>query len=291
MKEYFIQEGVSLRNYSTMKIDAVAHTILLPYSLDGLRQVFNDYKQQRIIIVGGGSNMIFIQDYYSDEFAFVSTKMLESIELRKGSIYAQCGVTLSVLAWFALEKSIKDFSFLEDIPGTIGGAIIMNAGTYEDCIGNLVQEVTWYDIESDLVRTFQNANLFFKRDSVFAHMNGIVLGACLKALPGDYEKILKELLETKKKRYLKQPRNYPNAGSVFKRPYKNCEPLYVWKLFDDVGLRGYSVGGAMVSEKHPGFIVNTGRCTGSDILKLLDECKIRVYKKYQIELELEWKLI
>lgn len=291
MKEYFVQERTSLRNYSTMRIDALAQTLLLPYSLDGLREVFRDYNQQKIILVGGGSNIIFTQNYYNDDFAFVSTKMMESIELQEGRIYAQCGVTLNKLAWFALEKSIKGFSFLEDIPGTIGGAIIMNAGTYEDCIGDLIEDVTWYDVEDDVVRIFKNDNSFFKRDSVFAHMNGVVLSSNLKGSIGDCERILNELLETKKKRYLKQPRNFPNAGSVFKRPFINDKPLYVWKLLDEVGLRGYSIGDAMVSDKHPGFIVNTGRCTGSDILKLLDECKKRVFDKYQLELELEWKLI
>lgn len=292
-RNYLIFKDYALKEFNTLRIEAVAQTFCIPYSIRGMENVIKDLGEgKEIVIIGSGSNILFSKPYYDNKYLFISTQMLNKKELRDDTIYAESGVEMGKLAWFALENSIDGFSFMEDIPGTVGGAIIMNAGTYEGIIGDLCKSVIWYDYNEKRIITLEVVDgMFTMRNSIFGHNNGIVLGCILEAKKGVYEDILEAILITKKKRYLKQPRNHPNAGSVFKTPKMDGKKFYVWQLFDELGLRGYSIGDAMVSDKHPGFIVNTGNCTSEDILKLLDFCKIKVYENYGIKLELEWKLI
>ena len=132
-----------------------------------------------------------------------------------------------------------------------------------------------------------------KRDSYFLHNNCFVISCRLKGkgVSGSYQDILEGMIQIKRNRYSKQPRNFPSAGSVFKRPYYNGEPRYIWKLFDEAGLRGFRIGDAQVSEKHPGFIVNLGNATGEDMLALLNHCKGVVMDRFGIAIEEEWKII
>ena len=292
-KDYIVFKNLNLREYNTLRIEAIAENFCIPYSINGMEQILNDLAEDRkVVIIGSGSNILLSKSFYDDKYLFISTQMLNKKELQKDTIYAECGVEMGKLAWFALENSIAGFGFMEDIPGTVGGAIIMNAGTYEGIIGDLCKSVVWYDFNERKITTLEvNDTMFSMRNSIFGHNNGIVLACNLEAKKGIYEDILEAMLITKKKRYLKQPRNYPNAGSVFKTPKMDGKKFYVWQLFDELKLRGYSIGGAMISEKHPGFIVNKGGSTSKDILELLDFCKKIVYENYGIELELEWKLI
>jgi UDP-N-acetylmuramate dehydrogenase len=292
-RDYLIFNDFDLKEFNTLRIEAVAQTFCIPYSINGMENIINDLSDgKEIVIIGSGSNILFSKPYYDSNYLFISTQMLNKKELRDGIIYAESGVEMGKLAWFALENSIAGFGFMEDIPGSVGGAIIMNAGTYEGIIGDLCKSVIWYDYTEKRISTVDVVGgMFTMRNSIFGHNNGIVLACNLQAKKGIYEDILEAILITKRKRYLKQPRNYPNAGSVFKTPKMDGKKFYVWQLFDELGLRGYSIGGAMVSEKHPGFIVNKGQCSSEDILKLLDFCKTKVYDNYGIKLELEWKLI
>ena len=219
---------------------------------------------------------------------------MNDIYFKDNTIYAETGVTLSELSWFALEKGVQGFEFLEDVPGSVGGATIMNAGTYQDMIGDILSTVTYYSTKLNKVLTDEVQESFFgKRYSIWGDRGDIILSASFEIQEriADYESILNKLLENKKTRYMKQPRDYPNAGSVFKRPYKNGKGYYVWKLFEGCNLRGYQIGSAMISDKHPGFIVNLDDATPEDILSLLDVAQTRVKTKYGINLELEWKII
>lgn len=248
---------------------------------------------ERPIILGKGSNTIFQHEIV--ETPVIITDLMRSIEFRNNSIICDCGVSLSSLSWFALEHSITGFEFLEDIPGAVGGGLYMNAGTYEDTIGKLVDSVLIYDSERKETRTIQRDELSMgwgKRESCFQHNPWFIIQCCFKATERkEYDQILSVMLETKEKRYLKQPREYPSAGSVFKRPYVNGEPKYVWKLLDEAGLRGYRIGGAQVSEKHPGFIINADNASGQDVVDLMNHCKETVMNVFGIEIEEEWKII
>src|SRR5690606_16827714 len=169
-------------------------------------------------------------------------------------------------------------------------------GTYEDNIGQLVKGITYYNIDKEeIIYDSVNPNDFGKRKSKWTDSNNIILSVDLhvskEQIVENYVEILEELLLIKKRRYLKQPRNYPNAGSVFKRPSLKGEDVYIWKLFDELDLRGYQKNGAKISEKHPGFIVNVDNAKPEDILYLINIAKEKVKVKYGINLELEWKVI
>jgi UDP-N-acetylmuramate dehydrogenase len=292
MNEACLINKFDLTRYNTMRLKVVAESVIIPYSTIGLVEAVKENKNKKIVILGNASNIIFLKEYYDESYVFILTNMINKMHYENGIFYAESGVLLEDLAWFALEKSISRYEFLEDIPGTLGGGVFMNAGTYEQCIGNLINNITWYNPNLDkIITTENNGNLFAKRESIFSHNGGIILSCEFKYFSGNYEEILNNMLEIKKKRYLKQPRNYPSSGSVFKRPRKNGQDLYIWKLFDELGLRGYSIGGALISDKHPGFIVNNGNCKGTDILKLIELCKSMVKEKYDIDLELELRLI
>lgn len=273
-----------------MRLKAFADYLLLPYNDMGVKSIFKDYND--VIVIGNGSNIIFSESEYSSPF--LCTKLLDELEFDGNSIIAGSGVRLSDLAWFALEKHISGFEFLEDIPGSVGGALSMNAGTYNDNIQNIVRSVIVYDRDSDSIIELDSSMLlphWGKRDSYFLHHNCIIISCKFNAsLSDDYLSILDKMLEIKKNRYKKQPRDYPSAGSVFKRPYLNGEPFYIWKIIDECGLRGYSIGGAQISTKHPGFIINTGNATGKDVLDLIEYIKSIVLSKYGILLEEEWRI-
>lgn len=292
-EKYLTINDFSLKQYNSMGLQAYADTVYVPVETSGISQLFNEHQLTDFITLGKGSNIILSQERYT--IPFILTNFLNNLEYNGEYIVTDCGVSLSQLAWFALEKSIPGFEFLEDIPGSVGGGLYMNAGTYEDSIGNLVQSVMIYDYTERQIKELTKGDIssfWGKRDSYFQHHSCFIIKAVFEAnSTGDRVGILDKMLETKKKRYIKQPREYPSAGSVFKRPYVNGEPRYIWKLFDEAGLRGYRIGDAQVSEKHPGFIVNIGNATGKDIVDLMNHCKKAVFDKYGIQIEEEWKII
>lgn len=292
-KEYVTINRFSLKQFNTMGIEACAETAYFPFTIQGCQQVLRDLHEDKPIILGKGSNTIF--RHTNIERPVIITDLMRNAEFKNDLIICECGVSLSELSWFALEHSVTGFEFLEDIPGAVGGGLYMNAGTYENSIGELAESVLVYDMSGNEIRTIQRDEMSLgwgKRDSCFQHSPWFILQCCFRATEQkEYDQILTEMLETKRKRYLKQPRNYPNAGSVFKRPYVNGEPRYIWKLLDEAGLRGYRIGGAQVSEKHPGFIVNTGNATGQDVVNLMNHCKKTVMNIFGIEIEEEWKIV
>ncbi|CAM4282017.1 UDP-N-acetylmuramate dehydrogenase [Erysipelothrix inopinata] len=293
MKEYFVMNNASLKRYNTLRLDVMAETIVLPHTLQGFADALKEYKDRKIVIIGNGSNIVFSQDSYGDDTVFIVTVLLNNIEIKNNEIVVESGARLNRLSWFACEQSLGEMEFLEDIPGTIGGALIMNAGQWQYSIGQYVKWIDVYNYETEQIeRVVPDEGFFGYRYSRLNEMPVYVLGAGLKTLPGDYNEALEKMLYYRHERYVKQPRNYANAGSVFKRPKdKEGNSLYVWKLFDTVNLRGYKVGDAMVSEKHPGFIVNTGNASVHDMHAVINECKKRVSEEFDVELELEWKVI
>lgn len=296
MGNYLIVENASLTQYNTLRIKSKAQLLVFPLNNEAIKDIVNDYKNRKIIFLGNGSNILFSKSYYNDEYVFVSFKHMDDIYFNNNLIHAQAGVTLSKLSWFALELGVQGYEFLEDIPGSIGGAVVMNAGTYQNMIGQLISTVTFYSKEKDEIRTDSvKEKDFGRRYSTWAARGDIILSATFdfeeKERLSYYEPILDELLENKKRRYMKQPRNYPNAGSVFKRPQKNGKDHYVWQLFEGCDLRGHRLGGATISDKHPGFIVNVHDADPEDILGLINLAQMKVREKYEIDLELEWDIV
>lgn len=293
MSNYFILNHASLKRYNTLRLDVTAHTVLMPYSIESFVAALRDYKDKKIIIIGNGSNILFSKNYYDESYCFIITNLINDVEYDGNEIICEAGTRLHRLAWFACEQSLGELAFVEDIPGTIGGALFMNAGQWQYTIGQYVNWIEVFDTEkNEIQRIVPDADFFAYRYSKLNDMPVYVLRCGIKAIPGNYNDSLAKMLEYRHERYVKQPRNYANAGSVFKRPKdKNGEWLFVWKLFDTVDLRGFRLGDALVSEKHPGFIVNAGNATVEEMAAVIQECKKRVKQEFDVDLELEWRVI
>ncbi len=291
MQNYLKLNDVPLKKYNTLQLESLAKCVYFPLNKNGLIEVLSETKTHRRILIGKGSNILLKRDVYPEDNAFIITTLMDEIHIENDEIYCDAGVSLSQLAWFAIEHSIDGYAFAEDIPGTVGGALIMNAGQYQYTIGQYVNWIDVYDTELDAIkRIIPNESFFSYRNAAFKPTEFVV--ACgLKNQGGDDLENLEKVLNYKRERYRKQPRNYPNAGSVFKRPVKDGETLFVWKLFEACGLRGKRVGGAELSFKHPGFIVNVNHATTKDVFDLIELCMTSVKEKYDVELELEWKVI
>ena len=287
-----ITQNAQLKKYNTLRLQAIAQTLYTPLNMQGVLEALQLAKGKRIVLLGNGSNVLFAKPFYDDSYAFIVTNRLDDLDISDGELVVESGVKLHDLAWFAIDHQIGGYEFCEDIPGTVGGALIMNAGQWEYTIGQYVNWVDVVDIDQQqVIRITPDDQFFSYRHSKFENLNVIIVRAGLTMPPGDYDDIFDRMLEFKRERYKKQPRNYPNAGSVFKRPYKNGESLFVWKLFDDVNIRGHRIGGAMISPKHPGFIINVDHASCDDCNQLIAEAQRRVKEQFDIDLELEWKVI
>lgn len=289
-----IIHNVSLKPYNSFRLESEASIMAFPHNETGLCELMDRYRGlKQIIVLGKGSNIILSKDYYSDEYLFVNFKLMDRFEMiNSQTIFVQGGASLSNLVWYAIENNIKGLEFLEDIPGTIGGAIITNAGTYRNTIGKFVKSIRYYDVEKgELINRDVRDSDFSKRRSFWSENSSIILSVVVEAEQGDYVESLKIVMQEKEKRFTKQPRNFPNAGSVFVRPEIDLEDRVVWELLDEVGLRGYSKNGGAFSAKHPGFIINTGGATYKDIMELVAVAKERVLNRFGVELQMEWKVI
>lgn len=291
--EATVLKDVSLKPYNSLRLEAKAALMVYPHTVDGLIQVMKEYQgRKEIIIIGKGSNTLFKQAYYGEDKLFLNLKMLDFMEIQSDELYVECGATLSDLVWFGIENSRVGFEFMEDIPGTVGGAILMNAGTYRSYIGDLITSVTYYDFKTQSVITRpKQATDFGRRQSFWSDKQTILLSCTLKAQRGDYLESLDEVQRIKKDRFSKQPRNFPSAGSVFVRPKVDLKDMVVWELLDKVGLRGLSHGNAAFSEKHPGFIINLGDAKYEDIHYLIRLAQERVKTEFDVDLTVEWKMV
>lgn len=283
-------EDVSLEKYNTLRLKSIAKLMIFPPNEKEIREICSKFDNKEIIPLGRGSNILLSREYYEDEYLFFNLKLMDDIFIENNRLFAQSGLSLQKLAWYAIENNIKGFEFLEDIPGTVGGAVIMNAGTHEGNIGQLIKKVIYFDIDENQILEKEVIEEDFNiRTSIWDNNRVIILGCYFELNYGDTITSLDKILEFKKKRYKKQPRNYSSAGSVFKKRDRN--EVSVWELIDKVGLRGYKKNGAMISDKHPNFIVNIGNATYDDLKYLIDLCEEKVFNEFNVKLELEWKII
>ena len=210
---------------------------------------------------------------------------MSCIEIEENVIVAQAGALLSAIANKALENGLTGFEFAAGIPGTLGGACVMNAGAYGGEMKDVLEEVTVLTEEGEvLIIPKENLELGY-RTSIIARKGYIVLEARIQLREGEKEAIKSLMEELKDKRVSKQPLEYPSAGSTFKRP----EGYFAGKLIQDAGLRGFSVGGAQVSEKHCGFVINRENATAADVAELMRQVSARVEEEFGVKLEPEVK--
>lgn len=240
----------------------------------------------RHMVLGNGSNVLFDDAGYRG--AVIFTKKMRGINADGECITADAGAPLGAAAVAARDAGLSGLEFSYGIPGSVGGAICMNAGAYGGEMADVVASVTLYDRENGEVVTVDNAGMHFGYRKSIVGDRFVVLSASMRLPRGDKNMISEKMNELMRRRTEKQPLNYPSAGSVFKR---SAPDVYVGKMIEESGLKGHTVGGAQVSLKHAGFIVNRGGATARDVNELIKYIQNKISEKYGIELECEIRRI
>lgn len=275
-----------MSRHTTFRVGGPADFFVTPKAKEEVRDVIRICKEAGIpyYIIGNGSNLLVSDAGYRGVIVQIYKEMNE-VKVEGDLVKAQAGALLSGIAAKALGAELSGFEFASGIPGTIGGACVMNAGAYGGEMKDVLESVTVLTGEGKIIELGRNELELGYRTSVIAKKGYIVLGAVLKLERGDGEKIKTYMDELKEKRVTKQPLEYPSAGSTFKRP----EGYFAGKLIEDAGLRGFQVGGAQVSEKHCGFVINRDHATAADIMELMRQVQIRVKENSGVDLEPEVK--
>ncbi|MEE3419514.1 MAG: UDP-N-acetylmuramate dehydrogenase [Lachnospiraceae bacterium] len=273
-----------MSRHTTFRIGGPCDYFVTPSSLEDTRTLITFLKEEDMsfFVMGNGSNLLVADEGYRGIIVSFGRK-LSSIAVKDEEIRAEAGAFLSSIAREALQHSLTGFEFASGIPGSLGGACVMNAGAYGGDMSQVLTAVTAIDREGGIHRIAAGDLRLGYRHSIFMENDWIVAAADLKLAHGDEDAIRGRMDELREKRQEKQPLEYPSAGSTFKRP----EGYFAGKLIMDAGLRGYTVGGASVSEKHCGFIINRGGATSGDVRQLIRDVQKRVYEDAGVELQPE----
>lgn len=279
----FIDEPMS--RHTTFKVGGKADLFIIPNgekeAADIVRLLLT--KKEAFYVIGNGSNLLVSDEGYRGTIICLS-KGMDDIIVSDKEIKAGAGAKLSKVASTACEKGLAGMEFASGIPGSVGGAITMNAGAYGGEIKDIVKEVTLFDKEKMEIVTLSKDEMDFAyRYSIVKSNRYIVLSAIFTLEYGNKDVIRNAMNDLNSKRREKQPLEYPSAGSTFKRP----EGYFAGKLIEDSGLKGYKVGGAQVSDKHSGFVVNVGNATAGDVITLIRDVRTVVKEKYNVMLEPE----
>lgn len=283
-----VQQDEMMSRHTTFRIGGPADFFVVPEDMDTLKRVAEFCREEQIpfYILGNGSNLLVGDRGYRGVIIQIY-KNLNEIQAEGTRVRAQAGAMLSVIAKRALAHSLTGFEFASGIPGTLGGAVVMNAGAYGGEMKDILKEAVVLTPEGEILTIPGEEMRFGYRTSIVAEKNYIVLEAVLQLRTGEQEAIRQQMEELKEKRTTKQPLELPSAGSTFKRP----AGYFAGKLIMDAGLRGFTVGGAQISEKHCGFVVNKGGATAADVRELMRRVNERVQQQFGVSLEPEVKML
>ena len=284
-----ILENEPFSKHGSMRVGGPIRAIASPGDVFSLSKVCSFLKRNAIapFILGNGTNVV-IPDEGLDLFMIKTEKLTKMWMQSDGSLYAEAGNSLARVSQFAQSNGRAGLEFASGIPGTLGGGILMNAGAYGGEIKDVVRSVRVMDPDGTNLRTVSNEEMQFSyRHSMAEDEGNLILSAEMELTPDDPEKIAERVAELQFKRNSKQPVNYPSAGSTFKRPVGG----YAAALIEQSGLKGYTVGGAQVSEKHSGFVINIGGASCEDVLAVMRHVRETVYSDSGIQLEPEVRLI
>ena len=279
----------SMDKYTSFKAGGKAKALIIVEDKEQLKRLlkFVNEKKWEYILIGNGSNLLFSDEGYEGVVIKLG-EGFKKIRISDNTITAGASCLLSQVSYFAMENGLTGFEFASGIPGTLGGGLFMNAGAYGGELKDVVITVNAISPDGKSEYVFSNDDMEFGyRDSMLQRNKMIVISAVLKLTEGDKLQIKKNISELTEKRNSKQPVTYPSAGSTFKRPIGG----YAAQLIDEAGLKGLTVGGAMVSPKHAGFIVNNGNATATDIIQLIRLVQNYVYDNSGIMLEPEIRII
>lgn len=284
-----VEANVSLSKYTTYKVGGTALALVYPKSVKKLVSLIKllTGSKTKYKVIGNGSNLLF-SDKNFDGVIIRLTELTDIEFLSYDKIRVEAGYSLPKLSLLVAKKGLAGLEFASGIPGTVGGAIFMNAGAYKSDMGYIVQSVRVLTPDCKII-TFENREMDFHYRSSFLqkHPEYICLDAVIKLKKGDKELLDEVIKERRARRIESQPLEYPSAGSVFRNPEGN----FAGKLIEDLGLKGYRIGGAMVSEKHANFIINYDHATSADIKNLIDYVHDRVMDEYNIDLKIEQEFV
>jgi len=285
-----VQLNAPMSKYTSFKAGGNAAALVTAESLEELQQILADVAEEgaEAMLLGNGSNTLFKDSGYGGVVIKLGNSFALAENQGGGRVRAGASILMSVLAKYLLAESLSGFEFASGIPGSLGGAVFMNAGAYGGELKDILVSAEAGSRDGKEVREFTAEELELSyRHSALEENGYIVTSAVLQLQPGDKEEIAAAMRELMEKRNSKQPVQYPSAGSTFKRP----PGYFAGKLVEDAGLKGVSVGGAQVSALHSGFIINRGGATATDILDLIRLVQNTVYDQFGVELEPEVRII
>lgn len=285
--ELEIRENEPLKNHSSFRIGGPADVMFLPKTTEELAGLYKLLLEGEVrhFVMGNGSNLLFADEGYRG--AVIKTSGLNEVSLvAENTLRAQCGALLSQTAVFARKHALTGMEFAHGIPGSVGGAVVMNAGAYGGEIKDVAVKTVYLDASGEVREAVGEEHDFGYRHSRF-QPGEIVLSCDFVLQPGDEDEIQNKMSELAAKRKASQPLELPSAGSTFKRPVGG----YAAALIDQAGLKGLTVGGAQVSPKHAGFVVNIGGASCADVLELMEKIKEAVFAASGIELEPEVRIV
>ena len=279
-----------MKEYTSFKAGGHAAALVTVQSVSQLQQVLSHVAEAGVpsMLLGNGSNTLFKDSGYNGVVIKLGDGFSDCEHMGGGLVCAGASVLMSILAKYLLRESLSGFEFASGIPGSLGGAVFMNAGAYGGEMKDILVSAEAVSRDGREVRQFTAEELELSyRHSALEESGYIVVNAKLQLQPGNPEEIQAKMRELMEKRNSKQPVQYPSAGSTFKRP----EGYFAGKLIEDAGLKGVAVGGAQVSVLHSGFVINTGGATATDILDLMTLVQNTVYDKFGVKLEPEVRII
>ena len=288
IKQFVPEENIRfeepMNRHTTFKIGGTADCFIEITDGTDLAKLLSCLHKAHVpfFVMGNGSNVLVSDKGYRGIILHIADGF-GKITVNGEKMEVNAGASLAKVARIALEKGLTGFEFAAGIPGTIGGAVMMNAGAYGGEMKQVVESVDVIDDKGQRLCLDNDAMEFAYRSSIVKKKNYTVTGCTLRLQPQNPEEIREKMEEFSKSRREKQPLEYPSAGSTFKRP----EGYFAGKLIMDAGLRGFQVGGARVSDKHCGFVINTGNATAEDVHRLISRVTEIVYKKFKVHLEPE----
>lgn len=277
-----------MKDHTTFRIGGPADCLILPASMEDVAFVFQCLKRHDIpfVILGNGSNVLVL-DKGIRGVVIKFNSPISAIRKKKNTLTAGAGALLRDVSGFAAENGLSGMEFACGIPGSIGGAVFMNAGAYDGEMKNIVSAVRAISPKGEIVQFAANELDFGYRHSIFQENGCAICEVDLTLTPGNAEEIKEKIAGFTERRESKQPLEMPSAGSTFKRP----EGHYAGTLIEQTGLKGFTVGGAQVSDKHAGFVVNAGDATAKDVLELIRQVQDRVFEKHHVKLFPEVRIL
>jgi len=289
MPQLAILENEPMSRHCSFRIGGPVRAMVQPSSAEEAAQVCNLLRNadEAPLIIGNGTNLL-VTDAPIERIAVQFGEKMSAIErVGEDSLRAQCGVTLARLAATAQSFGLGGMEFAHGIPGSLGGGVSMDAGAYGGEMKDVVVSTRCLTPDGELREIVGEAHDFRYRHSVFSDTDSVILDSTVQLTPGDPDAIFERMMELREKRRNSQPLDMPSAGSTFKRPVGG----YAAALIDQAGLKGFAIGGAQVSEKHAGFVINRGGATFDDVMRLIDHIREAVFQMSGITLETEVKII